>query len=86
MMGIIHWEAFAFAGVSIAHIWVRPLWWSWSLQIPLALVVVSFVWHSETAESLGFSRRAAAPALLKHGLSNGCATVWGVGNRFHAVV
>src|SRR5271170_493528 len=51
-------EAFTFAVVSIAYIWVRPLWWSWSLLIPLALVAVSFVWHSETAESLGFGLRA----------------------------
>jgi 1,4-dihydroxy-2-naphthoate octaprenyltransferase len=51
-------EAFIFAFASIAYIWVRPLWWSWSLLIPLAMVVVSFVWHSETAESLGMSLRA----------------------------
>jgi hypothetical protein len=48
-------EAFTFAIIAIAYIWVRPLWWSWSLLIPLALVVLSFAWHSETAESLGFS-------------------------------
>ena len=42
-----------FASWSIAYIWLRPLWWSWSLLIPLALVAVSFVWHSETVESLG---------------------------------
>jgi hypothetical protein len=56
-------EAFTFALVSIAYIWVRPLWWSWSLLVPLALVVVSFVWHSETLESLGLSLRALAGAL-----------------------
>jgi hypothetical protein len=56
-------EAFTFALVSIAYIWVRPLWWSWSLLIPLALVVVSFVWHSETLESLGLSVRALAGAV-----------------------
>ena len=56
-------EAFAFALVSVAYIWVRPLWWSWGLLIPLALVVVSFVWHSETFESLGFSLRAFLGAL-----------------------
>ncbi len=51
-------EGLTFALVAIAYIWVRPLWWSWSLLIPLALVAVSFVWHSETAESLGLSFRA----------------------------
>jgi hypothetical protein len=51
-------EAFTFALASIAYIWVRPLWWSWSLLIPLALVVVSFIWHSESLESLGLSLRA----------------------------
>jgi hypothetical protein len=55
-------EAFTFALVSIAYIWVRPLWWSWSLLIPLALVVVSFVGHSESMESLGLSLRALAGA------------------------
>ena len=57
-------EAFAFTSVAIAYIWLRPLWWSWSLLIPLALVVVSFVWHSETAESLGLSLRAFAGAVV----------------------
>ena len=57
-------EAFTFALASIAYIWVRPLWWSWSLLIPLALVVVSFVWHSETAESLGLSLRALVGAVV----------------------
>ena len=57
-------EAFTFAVVAIAYIWLRPLWWSWSLLIPLALVVVSFVWHSETAESLGLSLRAFAGAVV----------------------
>ena len=47
----------------ILYIWVRPLWWSWSLLIPLALVAVSFVWHSETAASLGLSLRAAWGAI-----------------------
>jgi hypothetical protein len=56
-------EAFIFAIVSIAYIWLRPLWWSWSLLIPLALVMVSFVWHSETLESLGLSLRALAGAV-----------------------
>ncbi len=56
-------EAFAFSLLVVAYIWVRPLWWSWSLLIPLALVVVSFVWHSETAESLGLSLRALAGAV-----------------------
>jgi hypothetical protein len=55
-------EAFTFALASIAYIWVRPLWWSWSLLIPLALVVVSFVGHSESMESLGLSLRALAGA------------------------
>jgi hypothetical protein len=55
-------EAFTFALVSIAYIWVRPLWWSWSLLIPLALVVVSFIGHSESMESLGLSLRALAGA------------------------
>jgi hypothetical protein len=56
-------EAFAFSLVSIAYIWLRPLWWSWSLLIPLALVAVSFVWHSESFESLGLSLRAFASAV-----------------------
>jgi hypothetical protein len=56
-------EAFAFSLVSIAYIWLRPLWWSWSLLIPLALVAVSFVWHSESFESLGLSLRAFAGAV-----------------------
>ncbi len=55
-------EALTFALVSIAYIWVRPLWWSWSLLVPLALVVVSFVWHSESMQSLGLSLRALAGA------------------------
>jgi hypothetical protein len=57
-------EAFAFALVSIAYIWLRPLWWSWSLLIPLALVAVSFVWHSESAESLGLSLRTFADPVV----------------------
>jgi hypothetical protein len=56
-------EAFVFALVSIAYIWVRPLWWSWSLLIPLALVAISFAWHSETAETLGLSFRALLGAI-----------------------
>jgi hypothetical protein len=56
-------EAFVFSFLVVAYIWVRPLWWSWSLLIPLALVVVSFVWHSETVESLGLSLRALAGAV-----------------------
>ena len=56
-------EALIFALASIAYIWVRPLWWSWSLLIPLAMVVVSFVWHSETADSLGMSLRAFVGAI-----------------------
>jgi hypothetical protein len=56
-------EAFMFTLVAIAYIWFRPLWWSWSLLIPLALVAVSFVWHSETTESLGFSLRAFVGAV-----------------------
>jgi hypothetical protein len=63
-------EAFTFALVSIAYIWLRPRWWSWSLLIPLALVAVSFVWHSETAESLGLSLRALFGAV--------CAWRWGL--------
>ena len=55
-------EAFAFSFLVVAYIWLRPLWWSWSLLIPLALVVVSFVWHSESFESLGLSLRAFAGA------------------------
>jgi hypothetical protein len=51
-------EAFAFSLLVVAYIWLRPLWWSWSLLIPLTLVGVSFVWHSETMESLGLSLRA----------------------------
>jgi len=56
-------EAFAFSLLVVAYIWLRPLWWSWSLLIPLALVVVSFVWHSESFESLGLSLRAFAGAV-----------------------
>jgi hypothetical protein len=55
-------EAFTFALVSIAYIWVRPLWWSWSLLVPLALVALSFIWHAESMESLGLSLRALVGA------------------------
>ncbi len=57
-------EAFAFSLLVIAYIWVRPLWWSWSLLIPLALVALSFIWHSETTESLGLSLRALGGAVV----------------------
>jgi hypothetical protein len=75
MMKIMRWAAFewrsarliaealTFAVTAIAYIWLRPLWWSWSLLIPLALVAVSFVWHSETAESLGLGLRAFLSAV-----------------------
>jgi hypothetical protein len=56
-------EAFTFSFTAVAYIWLRPLWWSWSLLIPLALVAVSFVWHSETTESLGLSLRALLDAV-----------------------
>jgi len=56
-------EGIAFSVVVILYIWFRPLWWSWSLLIPLALVAASFVWHSETAASLGLSFRAAWDAI-----------------------
>lgn len=52
-------EGVAFSVVVILYIWFRPLWWSWSLLIPLALVAASFVWHSETMASLGLSLKAA---------------------------
>lgn len=48
----------------IAYIWLRPLWWSWSLLIPLSLVALSFVWHAESLESLGLSARAFAGAIV----------------------
>src|SRR5580658_1473466 len=57
-------EAFAFSFLVVAYIWLRPLWWSWSLLIPLALVTVSFVWHSESFESVGLSLRAFAGAVV----------------------
>ena len=57
-------EAFAFSFLVIAYIWLRPLWWSWSLLIPLALVGLSFFWHSETMESLGLSLRAFVGAVV----------------------
>ncbi len=57
-------EAFAFSFLVVAYIWLRPLWWSWSLLIPLALVAVSFVWHSESFESVGFSLRAFLGAVV----------------------
>ena len=57
-------EAFAFSFLVIAYIWLRPLWWSWSLLIPLSLVALSFLWHSETAESLGLSLRALVSAVI----------------------
>ena len=57
-------EAFSFSILVIAYIWVRPLWWSWSLLIPLALVALSFVWHSESMESLGLSLRAFLGAVV----------------------
>jgi len=57
-------EGVAFSVVVILYIWFRPLWWSWSLLIPLALVAVSFVWHSETAASLGFSLQASLAAIV----------------------
>lgn len=57
-------EAFAFSFLVIAYIWLRPLWWSWSLLIPLSLVAFSFLWHSETAESLGLSLRALVSAVI----------------------
>jgi hypothetical protein len=56
-------EAFAFSFLVVAYIWLRPLWWSWSLLIPLALVGLSFFWHSETWESLGLSLRAFVGAV-----------------------
>src|SRR5579862_9559747 len=56
-------EAFTFAIAAIAYIWVRPLWWSWSVLVPLALVMLSFVWHAETPASLGFSFRAFVGAI-----------------------
>jgi len=56
-------EAFTFSLLVIAYIWLRPLWWSWSLLIPLGLVAVSFVWHSESAASLGLSLRAFVDAV-----------------------
>jgi hypothetical protein len=57
-------EAFAFSFLVIAYIWLRPLWWSWSLLIPLALVALSFFWHSETFESVGLSLRALVGAIV----------------------
>jgi hypothetical protein len=57
-------EAFAFSFLVITYIWLRPLWWSWSLLIPLALVAVSFVWHSETFDSLGLGLRALLGAVV----------------------
>lgn len=57
-------EVFAFSFLVIAYIWVRPLWWSWSLFIPLSLVGLSFFWHSETLESLGLSLRAFLGAVI----------------------
>jgi hypothetical protein len=56
-------EAFAFSFLVVAYIWLRPLWWSWSLLIPLSLVGLSFAWHSETFESLGLSLRAFMEAV-----------------------
>jgi hypothetical protein len=56
-------EAVAFSVAVILYIWFRPLWWSWSLLILLALVAVSFVWHSETAASLGLSLQASWAAI-----------------------
>jgi hypothetical protein len=71
MWAALHWdstrhliEAFAFSFLVVAYIWLRPLWWSWSLLIPLTLVAVSFVWHSESFESLGFSLRAFLGAVV----------------------
>ena len=67
----LHWndarhlaEAFAFSFLVVAYIWLRPLWWSWSLLLPLALVVLSFFWHSESMESLGLSLRTLMGALV----------------------
>lgn len=57
-------EAFAFSFLVIAYIWLRPLWWSWSLLIPLSLVGLSFFWHSETFESLGLSLRDGLGAVI----------------------
>jgi hypothetical protein len=56
-------EGVAFSGIVILYIWFRPLWWSWSLLILLALVAASFVWHSETATSLGLSLQASWAAI-----------------------
>lgn len=57
-------EAFAFSVLVVAYIWLRPLWWSWSLLIPLSLVGLSFFWHSETVESLGLGLRVFVDALI----------------------
>ncbi len=57
-------EAFAFSFLVIAYIWFRPLWWSWSLLIPLSLVALSFFWHSETFESLGLSLRGFVSTVI----------------------
>jgi len=71
MMEVMRWdrtrhlaEAFTFSLLVIAYIWLRPLWWSWSLLIPLSLVGLSFFWHSETLESLGLSLRAFVGAVV----------------------
>jgi len=84
-------EAFTFALASIAYIWLRPLWWSWSLLIPLALVVVSFVWHSETLESLGLGLRALAGAVaawrwwIASCIASLCAFAWLETTTIHAI-
>lgn len=57
-------EAFVFSFLVVAYIWLRPLWWSWSLLIPLSLVALSFAWHSETFESLGLSARTFIGAIV----------------------
>ena len=57
-------EAFLFSLLVVAYIWLRPLWWSWSLLIPLGLVAVSFAWHAESFESVGLSLRALLSAIV----------------------
>jgi len=82
----LHWktarhpaEAFAFSLLVVAYIWLRPLWWSWSILIPLSLVGLSFFWHNESLESLGLSLRAFLGAIFAwRWYLAGCAASLGV--------
>ena len=56
-------EALGFTAAVAVYIWFLRTQWYWSVLVLVALVLASFIWHSETLYSLGLTGSAAVGAV-----------------------